>query len=168
MASKSIDTFIIFTGDGHFTSVVKFLTNVCKKEVVVYAVRDCLSGMLKNACTHYEEIPTSEDIEKARISTVVQYMANRKSEKGARRYVTFLSTMEAVSEKNGIDCEEVRETMTDMLQKNYLRQERKFLPGGKQLKALYLNEEKLKQDGYEAAFDVKPSASERTTQRIKK
>ena len=42
MSSKNIDTFIIFTGDGHFTSVVKFLTNVCKKEVVVYAVRDRL------------------------------------------------------------------------------------------------------------------------------
>lgn len=168
MSSKNIDTFIIFTGDGHFTSVVKFLTNVCKKEVVVYAVRDCLSGMLKNACTHYEEIPTSEDIEKARISTVIQYMANRKNEKGARRYVTFLSTMEAISEKYGIDCEEVREIMTDMLQKNYLRQERKFLPGGKQLKALYLNEENLKENGYETAFEIKSTAPEKTTQKAKK
>ena len=41
MFAKDIDTFIIFTGDGHFTSVVKFLTNTCKKEVIVYAVRDC-------------------------------------------------------------------------------------------------------------------------------
>lgn len=157
MSCKNIDTFIIFTGDGHFTSVVKFLTNVCKKEVVVYAVRDCLSGMLKNAATRYEEIPTAEDIRTQRMAMVTEYMVNRKNEKSSRRYTTFLSTMEAVSEKYGTDKEEMREVMTEMLQNGYLVQERKFLPGGKQLKALYLNEEKLKADGHRTVFEAQPS-----------
>ena len=33
-----IDVFVIFTGDGHFTSVASFLKNKCKKEVEIYAV----------------------------------------------------------------------------------------------------------------------------------
>ena len=51
--------------------------------------------------------------------------------------------MEAVSARYGEDKENIRETMTKMLDCGIIRQERKFLPGGKQLKALYLNEEKL-------------------------
>ena len=88
MFAKDIDTFIIFTGDGHFTSVVKFLTNTCKKEVIVYAVRDCLSGMLKSAASKYIEIPTSEEIENMRISMVVNYLKKQKNAK-SRRYITL-------------------------------------------------------------------------------
>ena len=149
MFAKDIDTFIIFTGDGHFTSVVKFLTNTCKKEVIVYAVRDCLSGMLKSAASKYVEIPTAEEIENVRVSMVVNYIKKQRNAK-SRRYITFLSAMEAVAVKYGEDKENIREAMTKMLDGGILRQERKFLPGGKQLKALYLDEEKL------SGFDIIP------------
>ena len=33
MTRKDIDTFIIFTGDGHFSSVVRFIINQCHKNV---------------------------------------------------------------------------------------------------------------------------------------
>ena len=161
MSSKNIDTFIIFTGDGHFTSVVKFLTNVCKKEVIVYAVRDCLSGMLKNAATKYIEIPSEKDIENTRMAMVADYMAGQKKPKGPRRYMTFLSTMQAVAQQYNVDEEELRETMTKMLQNGYLRQERKFLPGGKQLKAIYLETEKMKQDGIDITVQEKNHQSEK-------
>ena len=36
MSAEDIDTFIIFSGDGHFSSVVSCLKNYCKKDVVVY------------------------------------------------------------------------------------------------------------------------------------
>lgn len=161
MFAKDIDTFIIFTGDGHFTSVVKFLTNMCKKEVIVYAVRDCLSGMLKSAASKYIEIPTSEEIENMRISMVVNYLKKQKNAK-SRRYITFLSAMEAVAARYGEDKENIRETMTKMLDGGILRQERKFLPGGKQLKALYLDEEKL------SGFDIIPEEKLVPNEKIRK
>ena len=161
MFAKDIDTFIIFTGDGHFTSVVKFLTNTCKKEVIVYAVRDCLSGMLKSAASKYIEIPTSEEIENMRISMVVNYLKKQKNAK-SRRYITFLSAMEAVSARYGEDKENIRETMTKMLDGGIIRQERKFLPGGKQLKALYLDEEKL------SGFDIIPEEKLVPNEKIRK
>lgn len=161
MFAKDIDTFIIFTGDGHFTSVVKFLTNTCKKEVIVYAVRDCLSGMLKSAASKYIEIPTTEEIENMRISMVVNYLKKQKNAK-SRRYITFLSAMEAVSARYGEDKENIRETMTKMLDGGIIRQERKFLPGGKQLKALYLDEEKL------TGFDIIPEEKLVPNEKIRK
>lgn len=155
MFAKDIDTFVIFTGDGHFTSVVKFLTNTCKKEVIVYAVRDCLSGMLKSAASSYIEVPTLEEIENVRVSMVANYLIQQKKSKHQRRYITFLSAMEAVSEKYGEDKENIRETMTKMLDGGLLRQERKFLTGGKQLKAIYLNDEKLEENGIDIISDDK-------------
>ena len=168
MFAKDIDTFIIFTGDGHFTSVVKFLTNTCKKEVIVYAVRDCLSGMLKNAASRFEEIPSAEEIENVRFSMVAGYLLKQKKAKNQRRYITFLSAMEAVSSRYGEDKENIRETMTKMLQDGYLRQERKFLAGGKQLKALYLNEDKLSENGISVIPDEKLLPNEKIRKDIGK
>ena len=37
---SDIEAFIIFSGDGHFSSVVSFLANRCRKEVGVYAFDD--------------------------------------------------------------------------------------------------------------------------------
>ena len=45
--------------------------------------------------------------------------------------------------------------MTKMLDSGLLRQERKFLTGGKQLKAIYLNDEKLAENGIDIISDDK-------------
>lgn len=55
------DVFIIFSGDGHFSSVTSFLVNRCNKTVAVYGVRDCLSTQLKNTASVASEWPLDED-----------------------------------------------------------------------------------------------------------
>ncbi len=57
MSADGIDTFIIFSGDGHFSSVVSFLKNVCKKDVGVCGVRDAFSHQLKNCSSWTVELP---------------------------------------------------------------------------------------------------------------
>lgn len=57
------DVFIIFSGDGHFSSVASFLVNRCNKTVAVYGVRDCLSTQLKNTASIASEWPLEEDIQ---------------------------------------------------------------------------------------------------------
>ena len=47
MTRKDIDTFIIFTGDGHFSSVVRFIINQCHKKVGIYGITGALSFQLK-------------------------------------------------------------------------------------------------------------------------
>lgn len=54
---EDTDVFIIFSGDGHFSSVASFLVNRCEKTVVVYGVRDCLSNQLANTASIAIEWP---------------------------------------------------------------------------------------------------------------
>ena len=51
------DVFIIFSGDGHFSSAASFLVNRCGKTVAVYGIRDCLSTQLKNTASVTVEWP---------------------------------------------------------------------------------------------------------------
>lgn len=59
-SDKDIDTYIIFTGDSHFTSVVLFLKNVCRKKVVVYGVKNAFSGQLMTAASKSRVIEPDE------------------------------------------------------------------------------------------------------------
>lgn len=59
-SDKNIDTYIIFTGDSHFTSVVLFLKNVCRKKVVVYGVKNAFSGQLMTAASKSRVIEPDE------------------------------------------------------------------------------------------------------------
>ena len=51
VTSPEIDVYVIFSGDGHFSSVTSFLVNRCDKEVAVYGVRDAVSMQLRNTAT---------------------------------------------------------------------------------------------------------------------
>ena len=62
MTEKKTDVFVIFTGDGHFSSVVRFLTGKCGKKVVIYGVTNALSSQLKSAATLTREVPTDTDV----------------------------------------------------------------------------------------------------------
>ena len=59
-----IDVFVIFTGDGHFTSVASFLKNKCKKEVEIYAVKGGCSNQLRMAASRTVEYPDETDDKK--------------------------------------------------------------------------------------------------------
>jgi len=56
VTDENIDAFIIFSGDGHFSSVVSFIRNRVGKEVGVYAVKGALSSQLRNSASYAEEV----------------------------------------------------------------------------------------------------------------
>lgn len=56
------DVFIIFSGDGHFSSAASFLVNRCGKTVAVYGIRDCFSMQLKNTASITVEWPPLDSI----------------------------------------------------------------------------------------------------------
>jgi uncharacterized LabA/DUF88 family protein len=90
ISSGDIDVFIIFTGDGHFSSAVSFLRTRIGKPVVVYAVRDCCSGQLKGTATETIEIPQrpnarSSAAEKGELSGHTGQSAPHKAEDAAKK-----------------------------------------------------------------------------------
>lgn len=61
LSANDIDVFILFSGDGHFSSVVSFLKNFRGKEVGVYGIKDSFSRQLKETASWFVSLPTESD-----------------------------------------------------------------------------------------------------------
>lgn len=152
MKKDSPRTFIIFTGDGHFTSVVKFLVNVCKKNVIVYAVKDSLSGMLKSAASTCIELPSEDEVKRHYYSLIAGFIEEKKDVYGRVIYPTFVPVVSKVCEKYRLDNDVVKTMLEEMISLGYVTQQYKRLYNGKHVKYLHLENDKLKNDGIELSI----------------
>lgn len=118
---KDIDTYIIFTGDGHFSSVVLFLKQTCKKHVVVYGVKNAFSGQLKQTADEAREIPTETDkllpYERMILSNL--YTLSREYENPR---ASFSKTVTTVCEKFDADELNVRRALETLINEGYVIQ----------------------------------------------
>ncbi len=62
LSSDDIKVFILFSGDGHFSSVTSFLKNFYHKEVVIYGIKDSFSKNLQETASRTVTLPTEQDI----------------------------------------------------------------------------------------------------------
>ena len=119
---KNIDTYVIFTGDGHFSSVALFLKNSCHKEVVLYGVKNAFSGQLKQAASRYVEIPEEETdpllpcYEAIFLNLYSLHVEHENSRP------TFSKTVSAVAEKSGLGEDNIKVAMEKLLEKGYVTQ----------------------------------------------
>lgn len=140
-----IDAFVIFTGDGHFSSVVSYLTAKRRKEVAVYGIRNAISNSLKNTATYCFALPTEQQVRKARYSLIIKAISDLyEANKNARP--TFTKTIESVARANGLKEEEVAQYMQELVDKGYVYQKRKYFQDGNFVKILALNTELIKLD----------------------
>ena len=143
-SDKDIDTYIIFTGDSHFTSVVLFLKNVCRKNVVVYGVKNAFSGQLATAASTSRGIEPDELAGLCR-AIIENIYALEKASKDA--YPTFMKTIDAVSAKTGTDKTEVKRAMEQLFEKNCVSQYvKKF--GDKEVRLLKVDYKLCEKLGY--------------------
>jgi len=149
--SDGIDTFIIFSGDGHFSSAVSFLVTRCNKEVLVYGVKDAMSTQLKNCASHYFEIPGRDEelysCYKAILTSLKPLTERNNNRKGRRSFPTFWATVEAVSRKNNIDKGYVTKAMRKLMEEGYIYQKSAKVNAVKTIKVLNVNWDSVKKDG---------------------
>ena len=142
----SIDNFIIFTGDGHFNSVVSFLKNMCKKEVGIYAIKGAFSNQLKQTASWWVEYPN--DIE--RYKPYFQMIFNNMNylEKSGRRDAkpTFIKTIQAVSSHNNVNTEDVRSAMQWLVDNKYIIRKSEY-SFGKKLMTISVDWHRVVKDG---------------------
>lgn len=74
LSSDDIDVFILFSGDGHFSSVTSFLKNFYHKEVVVYGINGCFSNQLRETATISYILPTEQDINESFYGNIFNYL----------------------------------------------------------------------------------------------
>ena len=141
-----LDAFILFTGDGHFSSVVSYLTNKRHKTVEIYGISGAISHSLKNTATKTTALPTKEDVELSRQRLLLRTLKKIYEQQSSPR-PTYLKTIQAVAEENGIDKEAIQKAMDALIEKDYVYQTKRYFRGGNFAKILALNTALLKSDG---------------------
>lgn len=112
------DTYIIFTGDAHFQSVIKYLIQKRGKKVIVYGVKGAFSNQLKKISDETIEVPATENVIREIYPLIVENM-NYVSSKFTI-VPTFLATARTISEQHNIPEELVRVALNDMIRKGLL------------------------------------------------
>lgn len=124
--SQGIDAYVIFTGDGHFSSAVSFLVNKCRKEVGVYAVKNACSAQLSNCATYTCLIPDEvedqgkeEDCRRLILRSLKNLQEKNKNKKVR---ATFWQTVEAVAKSQNKNKEDVARSLRHLINKGYVYQ----------------------------------------------
>jgi len=143
--NRRIRTYLLFTGDGHFQTVVKHLTGRKKKKVVVCGIRDSMSRQLQTVATELIFFPKDEVefLEYAKmIINNMAYVADKDT-----IIPTFWGTVDAVSKYNNVPQEAIVATLKKMLDMEYLIRKQRKIPFSKTVTVLTANWEKLIKDG---------------------
>lgn len=116
--NPDIDTYIIFSGDAHFQSVIKYLIQKREKKVVVYGIKNAFSNQLKLIASEAIELPASEQILTGLYPLIVKnmdYVAGK-----SNIIPTFSATARTLAKKYGISEELFRAALAEMLDKGLL------------------------------------------------
>lgn len=141
----NIDVHIIFTGDGHFSSVTNFLKNKLRKKVIVYGVSGAFSSHLKDAATDSIELPLPEEKNKY-YKMIVDNFRYIGAQKDKKIIPTFMSTVERLSSQNNVPQDALRDALAEMIDGNYIVKKDKKLARGQNVKVLEANWKKINKD----------------------
>lgn len=126
MFDKNIDTFVIFTGDAHFSSVVSFLVNRCNRKVGVYGVKDSFSQQLKNTASWFVEVtkPEKVDPNNEYYTMLFSSLANAENKHRNGAKPTFQKTVKVVADYHKIPKETIQKSLEKMIEEQYIIRER--------------------------------------------
>lgn len=137
LSSDDIDVFILFSGDGHFSSVTSFLKNFYRKQVVVYAINGCFSNQLKETATVSYILPTEQDLNESYYAHIFDYLKTSHNP----TYNEAIAT--AAKKANGGAAKQTIAKAMKTLTENDIISERTISGGkGKKQKMLFVDWEK--------------------------
>ena len=126
MFDKNIDTFVIFTGDAHFSSVVSFLVNRCNRRVGIYGVKDSFSQQLKNTASWFVEVTCPEKTEQKNDYTMMLFssLANAENKHRPGAKPTFQKTIKVVADYHKVPKDDVQKALEKLIEQQYIIRER--------------------------------------------
>lgn len=158
MAADNIDTFIVFSGDGHFSSAVSFLKNVCKKDVGVCGVRDAFSNQLKNCASWSVELPDDKLLYSEYYKMILDNVKRVEGNGWKRNAITFERTVDAVSSYYKAPAEKISRALISLMDHEYVTEREEYTGDGKRMLCLEFMWSKILRDGI-----WQPSADSRRT-----
>lgn len=145
LASNDIDVYVIFSGDGHFSSVTSFLKNFYNKEVGVYGVTGALSSLLRDTSDWCTEVP-GEASKRTHVTDAV-LAALKQAQKKRRAIITFNATVAYVAEGTQIDKNEIKSALQWFIENGYIYQKEILVNKKDQVRVLRVNWKKLIEAG---------------------
>lgn len=143
--NRKVRTYLIFTGDGHFQSVVKYLTEKKKKKVVLCGIRDSMSRQLEAVATDLRLYPKEETKFREYAKMIVSNMAHVSTIDSI--IPTFWGTVEAVARYNSAPQEPIIDTLRKMIDIGYIVRKERRIKFQKTVTVLTANWELLIKDG---------------------
>ncbi len=133
--AKDSEAFIIFSGDGHFSSVVSYLVTKCRREVGVYGIRGALSSQLRGCATYAVELPTENEIRRNYQRVLYRRVAELYEQKKNPR-PTFRATAQRAAEECGCEVELMSELLNELIAQNVIGQKRIYMGPRRSIKVL--------------------------------
>lgn len=148
ITANDVDTFILFSGDGHFNSVVNYLITQMGKKVGIYGIKDAMSNQLRNSASWFVLLPDDKPQNPYYKMVVrnLKYLADNSSRK-KKSLPTFWGTVEAVSRFNHVSKKDIAETLRELISKGYIFQSDEKINSNKTIKVLNVDWEKCRRDG---------------------
>lgn len=106
LLADDIEAFILFSGDGHFSSVTAFLKNIYGKEVGVYAIKGCFSRQLIETSTWTVALPFEADIYGLYFQKIFEYLKNEE-DRNSKNLPTFVKVADAVAKDRKLERKKV-------------------------------------------------------------
>ena len=147
ITEKNIDTFIIFTGDGHFTSVVRFLRNECRKNVGIYGITGATNAQLKQSASFFKEIPSDTEVYRSYYKMLVDNFSYLTVHREFGEKSTMAKVVERVSQKNSVGKKEITKALELMIKDGYVYRASAVGENNKKIEVLKPNWELLARDG---------------------
>ena len=128
MSSEDIDMFVIFSGDGHFSSVAAFLKTNLGKEVGIYGVGGATSRQLRDTGDWYVDIPNG--LTKTRLISQLVLRTVKRMEKDRMSLITEEAVICTVADEQKMSIPEVREAVALLEKNGILRIDNIIVNGG--------------------------------------
>lgn len=138
-SNNGADLFIIFSGDGHFSSVAAFLRNFCNKKVGIYSVKGGLNNNLMKSADWIEQVPYESDF----VSPIHNYIfTSLKENENKTNILTFMRMSEIISQKYNVEKEVVQKELSELIKQGYIKQ----MQEGSGLRILNVDWQKVNKD----------------------
>ena len=148
ISSPSTDVFILFSGDGHFSSVVNYLSSKLGKEVGVCAIRGGMSTQLKNTASWTRLYPKNDDPKLEGYKMILASLKNLAENKQKKSYPTFRGAVEAVAKYNRRHIRDITKLLRELMDKECITQVQTKIDNGQTIKTLKVDWQKCKILGY--------------------
>ncbi|MBQ0125855.1 MAG: NYN domain-containing protein [Clostridiales bacterium] len=120
ITEKDVDTFIIFTGDGHFKSVVRFIIGECKKNVGIYGITGATNADLKKSASWFKEIPSDTEVYKEYYKMIVDNFNYITVHREYGENSTRDKIIARVGFKNGVTKKAIGKALDQMITEGYV------------------------------------------------